>query len=181
MMPIIQSIRALEADMKNAQLTSVRWIVPVIIAASVGLSGISRADTEQYSPAVSCESAKITGGEKNDMGYAWRNMIVSASGNEIKVSFGFKVWNDSKTPITQLFLCIGNKVYLTLYNGVPKADAVEEWRSVKKTFTVDLRTPGITHKMTLVQTQQYSVEDGIKHIETEGLGGRKEFGTLTTK
>jgi hypothetical protein len=129
---------------------------------------------------VSCESAKITGGEKNDAGFAWRNMVVSASANEITVSFDFKVWNDSQTPITQLFLCIGNKVHLTLYNGVPNAESVEGWRSVKRSFKVDLQ-PSIIHKMTLVQTQEYSIEDGIKNIEVRGGSTRHEFGTLTTK
>lgn len=167
--------------MKSIRMWTARGLLFVITAAALALGGICLGDTTEYIPKVNQESGKVTGGEKNDAGFAWRKMAVTASGDNITVSFEFKVWNDSKTPITQQFLCIGNKVYLTLYNGVPKAESVEEWRSVKKTFAVELRTPGMTHKMTLAQTQQYSAEDGIRHIEVEGGSTRYQFATLTTK
>ena len=153
----------------------------VIAGTTLALGGICRGDTTEYIPDVTHGKGKVTGGEKNDQGFEWRNMVVTASDNKITVSFEFKTWNDNATPITQLFLCIHDKVYLTLYNGVPKAKKDEDWRTVKKTFEVAFHTPGATHKMTLALPQEYSVEDAIKKIEVEGMTERHEFGTLTAK
>ncbi|PKK85107.1 MAG: hypothetical protein CVT49_00770 [candidate division Zixibacteria bacterium HGW-Zixibacteria-1] len=118
--------------------------------------------------------------EDGNVGYAWKNLDISVKKNTISLSFDLKVWNNKRTPITQLYVCINNKVYDCVFNRVRRKSAVEKYQDVSVSFTVNYPSENATHKIYLVQTQAMGVDAGQNHVEVEGGGWKSKIGTLST-
>ena len=135
-------------------------------------SGPAQAYTSSYSATVTEAEGTKTG---DDGGYAWRNLEITVKDSKITLSLDLKVWNDNRTPITQVFVCVKEKVYKCIFNRVPSKKDSEEYKRVEASFSVNLPTPDKTYDISLIQTKAMTPDAGKTHIEVEG--GAREWMT----
>jgi len=135
--------------------------------------------TESYSVRVSQQSGSYST-EDGAVGFAWKNAKLSVDGSTVSGSLDLKVWNDKRTPITQLYIAVERKVYKCVFNRVPRSNSKEEYANVTFSFTVNYPSEGATYDVDLIQTQAMTEEAGKDHVEVEKGGWVAKFGRLST-
>lgn len=119
-----------------------------------------------------------------DDGFAWRNLVLSVNGDEVSGSLDLKVWDNKTTPVSQVFIAVGRKIWpdktCCLFNRVPRNESDEAYRRVKFSFSINYPTPGINYDVNLGQTFTMSEEAGRSHFENEKGGVVQKIGILST-
>jgi len=149
-----------------------------LITAGIGSS--AQAYTKSYAVSVDSRSGSYEE-EGGAVGYAWRNLSLSVDGDVVKAAFDLKVWNNVRTPITQVFVCVNSKVYACVLNRVPSASSRESYNRYSVSFRVNYPSENAHHGIYLIQTQAMGEEAGRNHVEVEGGGWKSRVGTLTTR
>ena len=152
------------------------FIALVVIAIS---ASIVFAYTKSYSVNVTNSSGSHLE-EEGAVGFSWNDATLSVNGDKISGSLSLKVWNDKRTPITQLYFTVERKVYKCVFNRVPGNKSKEGYQTVSFSFTANYPSEGATHNINLIQTQAMSEEAGRNHIEVEGGGWVEKIGELQT-
>jgi len=89
---------------------------------------------------------------------------------EVTFFFDYSVWNDYRTPITQLHIMRGGRVITTFYNGVPSKSPGKSGKD-----TVKVPVPyGASYEIKICMTLARSAEEGAAHAE-QGGGHSKIF------
>jgi hypothetical protein len=132
-----------------------------------------------YSVEVSRESGSyIT--EGGAVGFGWKNCRLTVERNQVSGSVDLKVWNDKRTPITQIYVTIGRKVCSCLFNRVPRSSSKEQYAPMTFSFGVNYPSQDASYDINLIQTQTMDEELGKKHIEVENGGWVAKLGELKT-
>jgi hypothetical protein len=138
---------------------------------------LSSEKTKPYSVEVSKESGSyIT--EDGTVGFSWRNCRLSVNGNQLSGSLELKVWNNIRTPITQVYITVGKKVYRCVFNRVPSGSSQEQYIQTSFSFAVNYPPEDATYAINLIQTQTMGEGEGKSHIERENGGWVAQFGEL---
>jgi hypothetical protein len=135
--------------------------------------------TKSYSVNVTNSSGTYSE-EDGAVGFTWKDVTLSAEGDRISGSLSLKVWNDKRTPITQLFITVERKVYKCVFNRVPGNSSKEGYQTVTFSFTANYPSEGATYDINLIQTMAMSEEAGRNHIEVEHGGWVAKIGELQT-
>jgi hypothetical protein len=121
------------------------------------------------------ESAKITTTDDSCAELTKIKADVNESKREVTFSFEYSVWNDYKTPITQLHIMRGGRVITTFYNGVPPKSPGSSGKS-----TVKVAVPyGSEYEIKICMTLARTVDEGTASAE-QGGGYSKVFAKITS-
>lgn len=151
----------------------------IALAVMVIATSIVYGYTKSYSVNVTNSSGSHLE-EDGAVGFSWKDASLSVNGDKISGSLSLKVWNDKRTPITQLYITVERKVYKCVFNRVPGNSSKEGYQTVSFSFTANYPSEGATHDINLIQTQAMTEDAGRNHIEVEGGGWLAKIGELQT-
>lgn len=119
--------------------------------------------------------------ETGDGGFAWKDAKLEAEGTTVNGSLKLKVWNDKRTPITQIYITVNRKVYKCVFDRVPRPSSQEDY--VEVTFSCQINAPSVgnTYDLNLILTLTMSEEAGVDVVELEQQGYVAKFGEVTTE
>ena len=118
---------------------------------------------------IECQkSVEVTTSDDSCVALTNINASVSEAKREVTFSFNYRVWNNYRTPITQLHIMRGGRVIATFYNGVPpKGSATSGGSSGSTSATVPVPS-GAEYDIKLCMTLARTVEQGVAHAEQSG-------------
>lgn len=144
-------------------------------AAMLGILA-SSATAENYDVSVSKRSGRYEG--ENGVGFAFSNAQLSVDGRRLRGSMQLKVYNNVRTPITQVFITVGRGAMRSVFNRVPRGSNVEGYGRIY--FSIDLGDLPMRRgnmKVNIIQTQARSEGAGRQDIQNGG-GWVVDFGVL---
>jgi len=151
--------------------------VALVVMAIV--SSVVFAYTKSYSVSVTQPSGSYSQ-EDGAVGFTWKDAALRVDGDTIFGQLNLKVWNDKRTPITQLYITVERKVYKCVFNRVPENSSKEGYETITFSFTANYPSEGATYDINLIQTMTMSEDAGKNHIEVENGGWVAKFGELKT-
>lgn len=115
--------------------------------------------------------------DEGNNSFSWKDLRLAVDDEYLTYSISVKVWKRSASPITQMFLAVGNESAKCFYNGIPGTAAEEEYRVYSGKVPMPALKSGDQVKVYIVKTLDYTVASALSGIH-EGLGLREEIGII---